>query len=87
MTEQLLPRTTGAPSRAHVHDSTAIEPANASALNDRADVEFAHAVHLADSPHAQPCLQLVFRARAWRGTPELLEPDRCARWAWFLQGS
>ncbi|MEW2071620.1 NUDIX hydrolase [Streptomyces sp. NPDC007346] len=50
---------------------------------DPADVEFAHAVHLAHTPRAQPRLQLVFRARRWQGTPEVLEPDRCVSWGWW----
>ncbi|MET8375198.1 NUDIX hydrolase [Streptomyces microflavus] len=50
---------------------------------DPADVEFAHAVHLTDTPQAQPRLQLVFRARHWQGTPEVLEPDRCVGWDWW----
>ncbi|WP_405824491.1 NUDIX domain-containing protein [Streptomyces sp. NBC_00838] len=50
---------------------------------DPSDVEFAHLVHLVDSPRAQPRIQLIFRARAWSGTPETLEPDRCAEWRWW----
>jgi len=50
---------------------------------DPADVEFAHAVHLIDTPQAQPRLQLVFRAHHWQGTPEVLEPDRCVSWDWW----
>ncbi|MEU0693057.1 NUDIX domain-containing protein [Streptomyces niveus] len=50
---------------------------------DPSDVEFAHLVHLVDSPGAQPRIQLVFRARSWSGTPEVLEPDRCVEWRWW----
>ncbi|SEM85330.1 NUDIX domain-containing protein [Streptacidiphilus jiangxiensis] len=50
---------------------------------DPADVEFAHAVHLVDSPGAQPRLGLFFKVRSWKGTPELREPDRCTAWKWW----
>lgn len=50
---------------------------------DPSDVEFAHLVHLVDSPGAEPRIQLIFRARAWSGTPEILEPDRCVEWRWW----
>ncbi|MEU8777132.1 NUDIX domain-containing protein [Streptomyces sp. NPDC048606] len=52
------------------------------------DVELVHTVHVrgADA-HADaerhPRLQLVFRARAWSGTPEVREPDKCLEWRWF----
>ncbi|MCX4637523.1 NUDIX domain-containing protein [Streptomyces platensis] len=52
-------------------------------LIDPADVEYAHAVHLVDTPGTPPRLQLVFRARHWTGTPETLEPDRCVSWNWW----
>ena len=44
------------------------------------DDEFAHAVHMMDT---QPRMQLVFRARRWKGTPEVLEPDKCLGWDWW----
>jgi 8-oxo-dGTP diphosphatase len=47
------------------------------------DVEFVHAVHLVDTPGAQPRMQMFFRARRWRGEPELLEPDKCLSWGWW----
>ncbi|MGW5097670.1 NUDIX hydrolase [Streptomyces nodosus] len=50
---------------------------------DPADVEFVHMVHLVDSPGARPRIQLVFRARSWSGSPEVLEPDRCLQWRWW----
>jgi hypothetical protein len=46
-------------------------------------VEFAHAVHLVDSPGSQPRMQLVFRARRWEGEPRVMEPDKCVGWAWW----
>ncbi|MGA5561324.1 NUDIX hydrolase [Streptomyces platensis] len=52
-------------------------------LIDPGDVEFAHAVHLVDTPGTPPRMQLVFRARHWTGTPEILEPDRCVSWGWW----
>ncbi|MEU9795202.1 hypothetical protein AB0E27_32290 [Streptomyces sparsogenes] len=36
-----------------------------------------------DSPSARPRIGLVFRARAWPGTPAVLEPDRCVEWRWW----
>lgn len=50
---------------------------------DSADVEFAHAVHLVDPPGTRPRMQLVFRARRWKGTPTILEPDKCVGWGWW----
>ncbi|MFG2561958.1 NUDIX domain-containing protein [Streptomyces sp. NPDC048496] len=50
---------------------------------DPADVELVHLVHLVDSPGARPRIGLVFRARSWSGTPEILEPDRCVEWRWW----
>lgn len=47
------------------------------------DVELVHVVHLIDSPGARPRIGLVFRARSWSGTPEILEPDRCVEWRWW----
>lgn len=50
---------------------------------DPADVELVHLVHLVDSSGAPPRMQFVFRARAWSGTPQNLEPDRCVAWRWW----
>ncbi|MFH9553362.1 NUDIX domain-containing protein [Streptomyces sp. NPDC017435] len=47
------------------------------------DVELAHVVHVVDRAGTQPRLQLVFRARRWRGEPRLLEPDKCLGWDWW----
>ena len=47
------------------------------------DVELVHVVHLIDSPSARPRIGLVFRARSWSGTPEIMEPDRCVEWRWW----
>ncbi|MEV7503195.1 NUDIX domain-containing protein [Streptomyces sp. NPDC093018] len=52
-------------------------------LIDPAGVELVHVVHLLDPPKARPRIQLVFRARTWSGSPEVLEPDRCAEWRWW----
>ncbi|WP_037627696.1 NUDIX hydrolase [Streptomyces aureus] len=52
---------------------------------DLADVELAHVVHVVDSPGAQPVMQLVFRARVWKGAPEVREPDKCLTWRWWPQ--
>ncbi|MEV5704866.1 RdgB/HAM1 family non-canonical purine NTP pyrophosphatase [Actinoallomurus sp. NPDC052274] len=50
---------------------------------DPDDVEFAHAVHLVDAPGTQPRMQMVFRARRWKGTPTVLEPGKCLSWNWW----
>ncbi|OPC76777.1 NUDIX hydrolase [Embleya scabrispora] len=50
---------------------------------DPDDVEFVHAVHLLDAPGTGPRMQMVFRARRWTGTPEVLEPDKCLGWGWW----
>ncbi|MGW6202312.1 NUDIX hydrolase [Streptomyces sp. NPDC055089] len=47
------------------------------------DVELVHVVHHVDSPEAPARIGLVFRARTWSGTPQILEPDRCVEWRWF----
>ncbi|MEU7028906.1 NUDIX domain-containing protein [Streptomyces sp. NPDC046275] len=52
-------------------------------LIDPADVELAHVVHVVDSPGALPLMQLVFRARRWKGEPEVLESDKCLAWKWW----
>ncbi|MFG2335194.1 NUDIX domain-containing protein [Streptomyces yangpuensis] len=50
---------------------------------DPADVDLVHLVHVRDRPDAPPRMQLVFRARRWRGEPRLREPDRCVSWNWW----
>lgn len=50
---------------------------------DPADVEYAHTVHLVDSPGARPRVGLVFRARRWTGALEVREPDKCLAWQWW----
>ncbi|MEU9305563.1 NUDIX hydrolase [Streptomyces sp. NPDC048269] len=50
---------------------------------DPAQVELAHVVHMVDHPGGQPRVGLFFRARQWRGTPEVREPDRCVSWGWW----
>ncbi|WP_030253027.1 NUDIX domain-containing protein [Streptomyces violens] len=52
-------------------------------LIDPIDVDLAHVVHLVDTPGDRPRMQMVFRARAWSGTPEVLEPDRCISWGFW----
>ncbi|WP_327378785.1 NUDIX domain-containing protein (plasmid) [Streptomyces sp. NBC_01216] len=47
------------------------------------DVDLAHVVHVVDSPDGQPLMQLVFRARRWKGEPKVLEGDKCLTWQWF----
>ncbi|MFB7852937.1 NUDIX domain-containing protein [Streptomyces sp. NPDC056053] len=47
------------------------------------DVELVHTVHLVDSPTARPRIGLVFRARSWTGSPEVLESNRCVEWRWW----
>ncbi len=50
---------------------------------DPRDVEFVHALHQLPGPGRRARLQLVFRARAWTGVPEVREPDKCLGWRWF----
>ncbi|GAA3487572.1 NUDIX hydrolase [Streptomyces cremeus] len=50
---------------------------------DPVDAELAHVVHVVDSPGALPLVQLVFRARRWKGEPEVLESDKCLAWKWW----
>ncbi|MGW1788241.1 NUDIX hydrolase [Streptomyces tubercidicus] len=52
-------------------------------LIDPGAVEYVHAVHMLDAPGTQPLMQMVFRARRWTGTPEILEPDKCVSWSWW----
>ncbi|MGW1603403.1 NUDIX hydrolase [Streptomyces eurythermus] len=44
------------------------------------DVEL---VHVVDTPGSLPLMQLVFRARQWKGTPEVRESDKCLTWQWW----
>ena len=50
---------------------------------DPRNLELVHTVHMLDSQDAVPRIGLFFRARQWKGTPQLLEPDRCSAWAWW----
>ncbi|MYW05479.1 NUDIX domain-containing protein [Streptomyces sp. SID3343] len=50
---------------------------------DPDDVEFVHALHLVDPPGTRPRMQMIFRARRWTGSPEVLEPDKCLSWGWW----
>lgn len=50
---------------------------------DPADADHVHTVHLRDTPEAEPRMQMVFRVRAWQGTPQLLESDKCLEWQWW----
>ncbi|MFJ1864820.1 NUDIX domain-containing protein [Streptomyces sp. NPDC088097] len=47
------------------------------------DLDLVHTVHVLHAAGGRPRLQLVFRARAWTGSPELREPDKCLEWDWF----
>ncbi|WP_327669450.1 MULTISPECIES: NUDIX domain-containing protein [unclassified Streptomyces] len=47
------------------------------------DVELVHLVHLIDRVGEQPRMGLIFRARAWRGEPQLCEPDKCTEWKFW----
>ncbi|MER6617993.1 NUDIX hydrolase [Streptomyces xantholiticus] len=47
------------------------------------DLTLVHTVHVLDSQDAVPRIQLFFRARRWQGEPQLLEPDKCLKWAWW----
>ncbi|WP_236242395.1 NUDIX hydrolase [Streptomyces sp. CC228A] len=47
------------------------------------DLDLVHTVHLLDHAGAEPRIGLFFRATAWRGEPEVREPDRCVRWEWW----
>ncbi|MFJ4923246.1 NUDIX domain-containing protein [Streptomyces sp. NPDC088725] len=51
---------------------------------DPGEVELIHVVHIADSPVARPRIRLVFRARSWTGSPQILEPDRYVEWRWWM---
>ncbi|MEE1931529.1 NUDIX domain-containing protein [Streptomyces sp. TRM 70351] len=50
---------------------------------DPADVDLAHIVHVVDAPGGPPLMQLVFRARRWKGEPKVLETDKCLGWKWW----
>lgn len=50
---------------------------------DPADVDLAHIVHVVDAPGGPPLMQLVFRARRWKGEPKVLETDKCLDWKWW----
>lgn len=47
------------------------------------DVALVHVVHIIDRAGDQPRLGFFFRARAWRGEPQLCEPDKCTEWQFW----
>ncbi|MFJ8586638.1 NUDIX domain-containing protein [Streptomyces sp. NPDC093595] len=47
------------------------------------DLDLVHTVHLLGHADAEPRIHVFFRATAWRGEPEVREPDRCVRWEWW----
>ncbi|MFF3013271.1 NUDIX domain-containing protein [Streptomyces sp. NPDC057939] len=52
------------------------------------DVELVHTVHvLHPGAGGPPRMQLVFRAHAWSGVPEIREPDKCLEWSWHDPGA
>ncbi|MEW2621417.1 NUDIX domain-containing protein [Streptomyces sp. NPDC048106] len=53
---------------------------------DPADVDPAHVVHVVDTSGGQPLTQMVFRARRWKGVPEVREADKCLAWQWWPRG-
>ncbi|AJF69440.1 NUDIX hydrolase [Streptomyces vietnamensis] len=51
------------------------------------DLTLVHTVHAVDRPGDRPRIQLFFHARAWKGTPELREPDKTVAWQyWDIDG-
>ncbi|MET8102418.1 NUDIX domain-containing protein [Streptomyces sp. NPDC005236] len=50
---------------------------------ERQDVELVHVIHHIDKAENRPRMGLFFRARAWRGEPELREPDKCTQWRFW----
>ncbi|MER5440819.1 NUDIX domain-containing protein [Streptomyces sp. NPDC002790] len=50
---------------------------------ERQDVDLVHVVHHIDRAGDQPRMGLFFRARTWRGEPELREPDKCTQWKFW----
>ncbi|MFH8978630.1 NUDIX domain-containing protein [Streptomyces sp. NPDC017890] len=50
---------------------------------ERQDVELVHVVHHIDKAGDRPRMGLFFRARTWRGEPELREPDKCTQWKFW----
>ncbi|QWQ40022.1 NUDIX domain-containing protein [Streptomyces sp. YPW6] len=50
---------------------------------ERQDVELVHVVHHIGRPRNPPRMGLFFRAHAWRGEPELREPDKCTEWRFW----
>ncbi|WP_234317259.1 NUDIX hydrolase [Streptomyces sp. NRRL WC-3744] len=46
-------------------------------------MDLAHVVHVVDAPGGPPLMQLVFRARRWKGAPKVLETDKCLAWKWW----
>ena len=50
---------------------------------ERQDVELVHVVHHIDQAGDRPRMGMFFRAHAWRGEPELREPDKCTQWTFW----
>lgn len=46
-------------------------------------LDLVHSVHLLDPDNPRPLLELVLRVRRWQGEPQLMEPDKCHKWAWW----
>lgn len=38
---------------------------------------------MSNGPGRQPRMQMIFRAHAWEGDPEVREPDKCLAWRWW----
>ncbi|MFB7281496.1 NUDIX domain-containing protein [Streptomyces hydrogenans] len=52
-------------------------------LIDADDLHLVHLAHTVDRPGDLPRMQLFFRARAWEGTPRVLEPDKTVAWRYW----
>ncbi|WP_432016389.1 NUDIX domain-containing protein [Streptomyces hydrogenans] len=52
-------------------------------LVDPDGLDLVHLVHMVDRPGELPRVQLFFRARAWEGTPRVLEPDKTVAWRYW----
>ena len=50
---------------------------------DPADVTLAHLLHHHSAASGQGRVAVFFAVRRWQGEPQNLEPDKCARLAWF----
>lgn len=68
------------------------EPAHACAVReageelgvviDPQDLRLVHTLHYRDHAQPLPRLQMFFQVLAYRGTPRICEPDRCAALRW-----